>query len=355
MSDVFTADEVARAVGVPLTAVRSLAGTGDLRRVPGTRFFASVEVVRAAPMLRAAAALASPESSPRSILSGTAEGAPGTGPNRLPLIGSSCVHALLFVLALVVKSGAPHAAAATVPTEPSRLVFLTLPGPGGGGGGSGAELHRRAARLEQRGNDKAISAPLVTPERRLTARQEESRVAPAATSQPIERAPEPLAARTVIAPVVLTAANNQDRAGITERRATDQGSQGSGVGGDAGTGPGAGNGEGLGSGIGGGAGGGTGGGPYRPGTGIQPPRLLREVKAEYTEDARRRGLSGDVVLEIVVKRDGSVGDVTLLRGLAPAMDQRAVAAVRQWQFAPARRLGEPVDVIVEVAVEFSLR
>ena len=35
--------------------------------------------------------------------------------------------------------------------------------------------------------------------------------------------------------------------------------------------------------------------------------------------------------------------------------QRAVAAVRQWRFSPARRRGEPVDVIVEVAVEFTLR
>ena len=56
-----------------------------------------------------------------------------------------------------------------------------------------------------------------------------------------------------------------------------------------------------------------------------------------------------------MKRDGAVGDVTVLRGLAAGLDQRAVAAVRQWQFAPARRLGEPVDVIVEVAVEFTLR
>ena len=60
-------------------------------------------------------------------------------------------------------------------------------------------------------------------------------------------------------------------------------------------------------------------------------------------------------MEIVVKRDGGVGDVTVLRGLAAGLDQRAVAAVRQWQFAPARRLGEPVDVIVEIAVEFTLR
>jgi periplasmic protein TonB len=158
-----------------------------------------------------------------------------------------------------------------------------------------------------------------------------------------------------VAPVVATAADTREREGTIEKGRGDAESQGAGAGGGAGTGQGTGNGEGLGSGIGDGAGGGTGGGPYRPGSGIDAPRLVREVKADYTEDARRRGLQGDVVLEIVVRRDGSVGEVTVLQGLGAGLDQRAVAAVRQWRFDPARRRGTPVDVIVEVAVEFTLR
>ena len=79
------------------------------------------------------------------------------------------------------------------------------------------------------------------------------------------------------------------------------------------------------------------------------------MKADYTEDARRRGLAGEVVLEIVVRRDGSVGDVKLLQGLGSGLNDRAVQAVRQWRFSPAERLGTPVDVIVEVSVEFKLR
>jgi TonB family protein len=79
------------------------------------------------------------------------------------------------------------------------------------------------------------------------------------------------------------------------------------------------------------------------------------VKPDYTEEARRRSLEGDVVLEIVVRRDGSVGDVKILQGLGGGLDARAVDAVRQWRFSPAQRQGVPVDVIVEVAVEFKLR
>lgn len=82
---------------------------------------------------------------------------------------------------------------------------------------------------------------------------------------------------------------------------------------------------------------------------------MREVKADYTEDARRKGIEGEVVLEIVITRTGSVGDVKVLRRLDSGLDQRAIQAVRQWQFAPATRQGAPVDVIVEVGVAFKLR
>jgi TonB family protein len=132
-------------------------------------------------------------------------------------------------------------------------------------------------------------------------------------------------------------------------------SQGSGSGGGAGTGQGTGLGEGSGSGIGPGEGGGTGGGPYRPGSGVSPPRLLKEVRADYTDEARRANVTGEVVMEIVVRRDGTVGDVRILQRLGSGLDQRAVQAVRQWRFAPATLKGVPVDVIVEVGVEFKLR
>jgi TonB family protein len=79
------------------------------------------------------------------------------------------------------------------------------------------------------------------------------------------------------------------------------------------------------------------------------------VRPDYTEEARRRGIEGDVVLEIVVRSDGTVGNVKVMQGLGGGLDQRAIDAVRQWRFSPARRFGTPVEVMVEVAVEFKLR
>jgi TonB family protein len=79
------------------------------------------------------------------------------------------------------------------------------------------------------------------------------------------------------------------------------------------------------------------------------------VRATYTDEARRANITGEVDLEITIRRDGTVSDVRVLRGLRGGLNEQAIAAVRQWRFAPARMKGTPVDVIVEVSVEFTLR
>ena len=159
----------------------------------------------------------------------------------------------------------------------------------------------------------------------------------------------------LFAPVASLPGDLRDRIGTLTSTSDADASQGPGTGGGAGQGRGTGLGEGDGPGLGPGFGGGIGGGPYRPGSGIDPPRLLREVKPRYSEVARRANIEGDVVLEVIIRADGSVGQVDVLQRLGFGLDERAVEAVRQWRFAPATRQGVAVDVIVEVAMEFVLR
>jgi protein TonB len=270
------------------------------------------------------------------------------------LVWSGTAHAGIVAAVLVITASnlTPHAAALktdTQPIEPMRLVFLTTPGPGGGGGGGGLQQRPKPPKAMREGRH-TLSSP-------LPVRKEPKRIEP--TPAPPEPKPEPpLKAEqlpVVVAPIVPAPADPRDRIGVLEETTAKNDSHGPGKGGGAGTGRGTGIGEGDGSGVGPGSGGGTGGGPYRPGSGIEAPRLLREVRADYTEDARQRNIAGDVVLEIVVRRDGSVGDVKILQGLPAGLNDRAVQAVRQWRFSPARRQGTPVDVIVEVSVEFKLR
>ena len=134
-------------------------------------------------------------------------------------------------------------------------------------------------------------------------------------------------------------------------------SQGSGTGGGAGTGTGTGIGPGRGSGLGDGEGGGTGGGVYRPGNGVISPRLLHEVKPGYTGEAMRAKIQGVVVMEAVVMPDGSIGNVHITRSLDPTfgLDQEAIKTVSKWRFAPGTRFGQPVPVLVEIEMTFTLR
>jgi TonB family protein len=134
-------------------------------------------------------------------------------------------------------------------------------------------------------------------------------------------------------------------------------SQGAGTGGGAGTGTGTGAGSGQGSGLGAGFGGGTGGGAYKPGAGITLPRVLREVKPQYTPDAMRAKVQGSVWLECIVMPDGSVGDVRVTKSLDPVfgLDQEAIRAAKQWRFTPGIRQGEPVPVIISIELTFTLR
>ncbi len=340
LAEAFSVAEVARAAGVDRAEVRRLLRNGEAQTIDGT-YLAGVEAVRLVRTLRQASAGA------RGTLFG-AKNTTRTNPG-LPVILSASLHGLVLIAIIAIGSMgfAKPAAFQSREAQAARLVFLATPGPGGGGGGGGTRRPDPPPPALRKGVS-TLRSPL--PVRRP----------PPVDPPPVVRAsdpppvkPEPLP--PIVAPVVPVPADPRERAGVPADVPPAPETRGSGEGGGTGTGQGTGVGEGTGPGVGAGTGGGTGGGPYRPGSGITPPTLLREVKPDYTEEARRRSVEGDVVLEIVVRRDGSVGDVKILQGLGSGLDARAVDAVRQWRFSPARRQGVPVDVIVEVAVEFKLR
>jgi len=344
VTDVYSPDEIARAAGVSDQAVVAAIGNGR----PFVTHADAVALGRALVRERDR----EHRDTPDSLFSIFSSPMSRSRSNSVPLVLSSTMHvtALAAVIAIATLGLAPRAATLSDERldEPMRLVFLATPGPGGGGGGGGLLQKTPPPKAERQGVRK-LSSP-------LPARTPPPPIVPAPT--PPEPKPPPLNSEqlpAVVAPIITAPADTRNRVGILDQTTADSDSHGPGSGGGVGKGTGTGIGEGNGAGIGPGSGGGTGGGPYRPGSGITPPRLLHEVKADYTEEARRRSLSGEVVLEIVVRRDGSVGDVKVLQGLGSGLNDRAVQAVRQWRFSPAERLGTPVDVVVEVSVEFRLR
>ena len=265
-----------------------------------------------------------------------------------PIAVSGTLHAALITIVVVATSMGLSTGITAVTTEVAmknglRLVFISTPGPGGGGGGGGRLEPGPVARALRSGQS-TLSSPV--PEHRPPAP-----LKPRPAPQPLELEPLP----TVVSPLAVLLADSFDRKGRFEDSPEASESHGPSVGGGAGLGAGSGIGTGNGPGVGPGSGGGFGGGPFRPGSGVEPPQLLHEVKAEYTEAARRAGVEGEVVLEVVVRRDGSVSDIKLRRRLGHGLDERAVAAVRGWRFAPATRAKTDVDVIVEISIEFRLR
>jgi TonB family protein len=353
-SDVYSPREIALAAGVSESQVRAALGPtlagGYVSHAEAVRLGRALASRTAPTPARGAMSVRQPAT----MFSVFGAGSNAHRSTAVPFALSSTVHAgiVAFIVFLTTFNLAPRAAVLKSEDrvdDPMRLVFVATPGPGGGGGGGGL-LQKAPPPKALRKGTHTISSP-------LPVRNEPKPIEP--VPAPPEPKPEPpLQAEqlpAVVAPIVTAPADNRDRIGVLTQTPVETESHGSGKGGGAGTGTGTGIGEGDGSGVGPGSGGGTGGGPYRPGSGIEPPRLLKEVRADYTEEARQRGLNGDVVLEIIVRRDGSVGDVKILKGMGGGLNDRAIQAVRQWKFAPARRLGTPVDVIVEVAVEFKLR
>jgi periplasmic protein TonB len=132
-------------------------------------------------------------------------------------------------------------------------------------------------------------------------------------------------------------------------------SSGPGTGGGIGTGAGGGVGPGKGGGVGPGEGGGIGGGVFRVGGGVSAPSVIYRVEPTYSEEARKAKYQGVVVLSAIVRKDGSIEILKVVRGLGLGLDENAVQALKQWKFRPGMRNGIPVDVALNIEVNFSLR
>ena len=88
---------------------------------------------------------------------------------------------------------------------------------------------------------------------------------------------------------------------------------------------------------------------------MREPIALRRVEASYPIDAIQARARGEVVLEVVVLPDGSVGPVRVVKAPLPAfgLDDAAINAAKQWLFRPGTLGGKPVPMLVTVIQEFT--
>jgi protein TonB len=91
---------------------------------------------------------------------------------------------------------------------------------------------------------------------------------------------------------------------------------------------------------------------YTPQREVSPPVPLRKVDPRYPPDLVKERIEGEVVLYAIIRKDGSIDSIQVMRSLDPQLDRNAMDALARWQFGPGTLDGEAVDVEAVVHVPF---
>jgi TonB family protein len=83
--------------------------------------------------------------------------------------------------------------------------------------------------------------------------------------------------------------------------------------------------------------------------------LVRKVDPKYPPELIEQNVQGEVILYAVIRSDGSVDNIQLVRGIDPQLDTNAKNALRQWKFRPATKAGVPIDLEAIVHIPFKIR
>lgn len=83
---------------------------------------------------------------------------------------------------------------------------------------------------------------------------------------------------------------------------------------------------------------------------MKAPVVRQRVEPVIPEEARKARVSGIVIIEAVIDRQGRVSEARVLKPLPFGLDDAAIEAVKQWTFEPGTLDGQPVDVIFNLTV-----
>jgi TonB family protein len=84
-----------------------------------------------------------------------------------------------------------------------------------------------------------------------------------------------------------------------------------------------------------------------------PPKILKQPKPRYPDEAFQRRTEGIVLVEFEVSEKGLVESARVLEPV-PGLNAAALDAVRKWRFAPARKDGKPVRTTAQAPVSFCI-
>ncbi len=96
-------------------------------------------------------------------------------------------------------------------------------------------------------------------------------------------------------------------------------------------------------------------GPQRVSSGVQSAKLVNGPKPSYPPIAKQARIQGAVVLQAIIAKDGTIQKLTVLSSANPLLTPAAMDAVKRWVYIPTILNNEPVEVITEITVNFSLQ
>jgi TonB family protein len=85
---------------------------------------------------------------------------------------------------------------------------------------------------------------------------------------------------------------------------------------------------------------------------VTAPVALRKVDPRYPPELVKERIEGEVVLYAIIRKDGSIDSIQVMRSVDPQLDRNAMDAFSRWQFGPGMMDGEAVDVEMVVRVPF---
>jgi TonB family protein len=88
---------------------------------------------------------------------------------------------------------------------------------------------------------------------------------------------------------------------------------------------------------------------------VQKPVIVSTVKPQFTEQARRNQFSGDVMVYLIVEKDGTPSHIRVVKSLGMGLDEKTIEAVKQYRFKPATFMGQPIRVDLYLDVNFRLQ
>jgi len=87
---------------------------------------------------------------------------------------------------------------------------------------------------------------------------------------------------------------------------------------------------------------------------LSAPVPIRKVDPKYPPALSEARIEGEVILYAIIRRDGSVDSIQLVRSVEPQLDRNAMEALARWQFRPAERAGATVELEAVIHIPFRI-